>query len=130
MNPLDRVFVFPALRGDWFPLALYILHGRELTPAMRLLLANVIMGKRDLKLRKPERRKNELVSDVLRLEHHGSITSNAVEAVSKTYQVNARTVWRALESERPAGEKREKILRDFRIERAKRAMSTEKTDKT
>jgi hypothetical protein len=129
MNPLDRIFVFPALRGDWRPLAFHILRDGELTSAMRLLLADVFLGKRDLRLTSSETRKNQVVQDVLRHEHHNTVTSAAVEAVAKSYGITPRTVWRALERERPAGEKREKHERNVRIERAKRAMKPE-TDKS
>ena len=121
MNRLDRAFVFPALRGSWTLLAYHIVQGGELTPAMRLLLADIIVGNRDLQLPLGEKRywKNHQVADVISLENQGIGTTEAIEIVARKYSKTPRTVWRALESGRTHFEARVKFFREFRAKKAK-----------
>jgi hypothetical protein len=119
MNPLDRAFVFPALRGSWSLLAHHIIQGGELTPAMRLLLADIIVGNRDLQLPLGEKRfwKNHEVGDVISLENEGVRTTEAIEIVARDHDVDPRTIFRALREGRSRFEARVKFFRELRAKK-------------
>jgi hypothetical protein len=119
MNPLDRIFVVPALEGEWSLLGHHILGGGELTPAMRLLLADIIFGHR--RLGKKRSSTIDPVGDVIALENEGKTTTEAINIVAGEHNVTTRTIWRALKSRRASVEARLKVVEKFwQEERAKK----------
>jgi hypothetical protein len=102
MNPFDLAYIGAALEGHYDPLAEHIKRGGEITPAMRQLLAQVLLGERKLPKHRPVRnktvdRKIEMARGVVLLEREGTGTEEAVNIIAEHYKVNSRTIWRALE---------------------------------
>jgi hypothetical protein len=102
MNPFDEIYIGAALEGRYDPLAEHIKRGGEITPAMRQLLAQVLLGERKLPKCRPVRnktvdRKIKMARSVVLLEREGAGTEAAVNFIAENWKVNPRTVWRALE---------------------------------
>jgi hypothetical protein len=102
MNPFDRACIGAALEGEYDPLAEHIKRGGEITPAMRQLLAQVLLGERKLPKHRPVRnktvdRKIKMARGVVLFEREGAGTEEAVNIIAEHYKVTPRTVWRALE---------------------------------
>jgi hypothetical protein len=105
MNPFDLACIGAALDGCYDPLAEHIKEGGEITPAMRQLLAQVLLGERKLPKHRPVRnktvdRKIEMARGVMLLEREGTGTEEAVNIIAGHYKVNSRTIWRALKAGR------------------------------